>query len=316
MLPIVDRPLIEWVLGRLGRQGVDEAVLSLGYRPTAFVDAYPDGVCAGVKVSFAVDPEPLGTAGGIKHAAIEAGIDERFVAVNGDVLTDLDLSSLLGFHSLRDAEATISLHRVADPSRFGVVPTDDQGRVTAFVEKPPAGQAVTDLINGGTYVLEPSVLDRIPLGRPVSIERETFPEMVAEGTLYALSDNGVYWLDTGTPEQYLQAQLDVLDGLRGEPPRAVAAGAYVSAGAFVARSVVQRGARIENGASVVDSVVMAGVEVGRAAEVAMSVLAPGVLVGAGAVLTDVVLGDGVAVGAGERLAGVRIPDPSEGEEPE
>jgi mannose-1-phosphate guanylyltransferase len=309
MLPIVDRPLIEWVLGRLGRQGVDEAILSLGYRPDAFVDAYPDSVCAGVKVSFAVDPEPLGTAGGIRYAATEAGIDERFVAVNGDVLTDLDLASLLGFHELRGAEATISLHRVADPSRFGVVPTDGQGRVTAFVEKPQPGEASTDLINGGTYVLEPSVLGRIPTDGAVSIERETFPELVAAGTLFALADNGVYWLDTGTPAQYLQAQLDVLDGLRGDAPRAVAAGAHISPGAFVARSVVQRGARIENGASVVDSVVMADVHVQRGAEVATSVLSPRVVVGAGAVLTEVVLGDGVVVAERERLARVRIPDP-------
>src|SRR5690349_21331540 len=188
--------MLEWVVAGLAAHGVDEAVLSVGYRPDAFREAYPDGCCAGVTLRYAVEPEPLDTGGAIRFAAIEAGVDERFLVVNGDVLTDLDVSSLIAFHAEQGAEATLALHKVDDPSRYGVVPTDSEGRVVAFVEKPPPGEAPTDLINAGTYVMEPSVIDRIPGGRRVSIERETFPAMVADGRLFARDDGGVYWLDT------------------------------------------------------------------------------------------------------------------------
>ena len=124
MLPIVNRPMIEHVVGHLVDHGVDDVVLSLGYRPDGFRDAYPDGRCAGASLHYAVEPEPLDTAGAIRFAALDAGIDERFVVVNGDVLTDLDVTAFVAFHVARAAEATIALHRVDDPSRFGVVPTD------------------------------------------------------------------------------------------------------------------------------------------------------------------------------------------------
>lgn len=138
MLPIVEEPMIERVVGHLADHGMGDAVLSLGYRPDAFIDAYPDGTIAGVRLTYAVEPSPLDTAGAIRFAAAHAGIDETFVVVNGDVLTDSDLSGLVAFHRERGAEATISLTPVEDPSAFGVVPTDDQGRVEAFIEKPPA----------------------------------------------------------------------------------------------------------------------------------------------------------------------------------
>ena len=146
-------------------------------------------------------------------------MDETFVVVNGDVLTDLDLSALIEFHRARNAEGTIALHPVADPSAFGVVPTDEEGRVTAFVEKPPRDEAPTNEINAGTYVLEPSVLARIPDGGRVSIERETFPAMVRDGRLFALADEG-YWLDTGTPAAFLEANFDYVSGRRGITRRA------------------------------------------------------------------------------------------------
>ncbi len=138
MLPIVGVPMIERVLGHLAAHGVDEAVLSLGYLPDAFMEAYPDGRAVGVRLTYAVEPEPLDTAGAVRFAAKYAGIAETFVVVNGDVLTDLDLTSLVAFHRQRGAEGTIALHPVSDPSAFGVVPTDEEGRVMAFVEKPPA----------------------------------------------------------------------------------------------------------------------------------------------------------------------------------
>ena len=191
MLPIVGVPMIERVLGHLASHGIDEAVLSLGYLPDAFMEAYPDGHAAGVRLTYAVEPEPLDTAGAVRFAATFAGVDETFVVVNGDVLTDLDLTALVAFHRDRGAEGTIALHPVADPSAFGVVPTDREGRVTAFVEKPPRDEAPTNEINAGTYVLEPSVLAPIPEAGRVSIERETFPAMVRDGGLFALVRRGL-----------------------------------------------------------------------------------------------------------------------------
>jgi UTP-glucose-1-phosphate uridylyltransferase len=184
MLTVGQDLMIEVVLGHLGRHGVTEAVLALGYKPDAFRAAFPDGTCAGMQLRYAVESEPLDTAGAIRFAATEAGFDrgdEPLVVVNGDVLTTLDVRDLVAFHRSRGAEGTIHLIPVEDPSAFGVVPTDDDGRVLAFIEKPPRDEAPTNLINAGTYVLEPSVLDRIDAGRPVSIERETFPGMVADG---------------------------------------------------------------------------------------------------------------------------------------
>jgi len=303
MLPILHKPMIEHVLAHLAHHGITEAVLSMGYRPDAFADAYPDGRCAGVELHYAIEPEPLDTAGAIRFAALDAGIDERFLVVNGDVLTDLDLGALIRFHDVHGGEGTIALHRVDDPSAFGVVPTDDDGRVLAFVEKPAREEAPTDLINAGTYVLEAPVLERIADGRKVSIEREVFPAMVADGVLYAMAGR-TYWIDTGTPAKYLQSQLDLLDGLRGEPAQGIHPGAHISAEAKVVRSVVGDGATVDAGAHVRDAVLMAGAHVGANAVIERAVLGRRASVGAGARVDDLaVLGDGAVVAANLRVSG-------------
>ncbi len=310
MLPILHRPMIEHVVDHLARYGIEEAVLSMGYRPDAFTEAWPDGLCRGVKLHYAVEPEPLDTAGAIRFAARDAGIAERFLVVNGDVLTDLDIAELISFHDARGAEGTIALHRVVDPSAFGVVPTDDAGRVLAFVEKPPAGEAPTDLINAGTYVLEVAALDRIPDGRKVSIERETFPAMVQDKALFALAAEA-YWIDAGTPTQYLRAQIDLLDGLRGAHPEGISASACVSPDATVERSVVGSGAVIGSAAVVRSSIVMPGAFVGEGATLTEAIIGANARVEAGAILDGfTVLGDGVQTEAGERLHGVRRPQDS------
>jgi len=308
MLPVVDRPMIERVVGTLASHGVTEAVLSLGYRPDAFVEAYPDGRCAGIELHYVVEPEPLDTAGAVRFAARSAGIDETFVVVNGDVLTDLDLSALWKLHHERGGEGTIALTPVDDPSRYGVVPTDDEGRVEAFVEKPPPGTAPTNWINAGTYVLEPSVIDRIPDGRKVSIERETFPAMVEDGSLFAVPSDA-YWVDAGTPATYLQAQLDLVDGVRGTPERAISAEALVADAAVVEHSVVMAHAVVEPGAVVRDSVLLVGARVAAGAHVHGSVVGAGAVVGPDADLRDLsVIGDFVHVPAGSVLHGARLPD--------
>ena len=309
MLPVVDRPMIEHVVAHLAEHGVDDAVLSLGYRPDAFLEAYPDGRCAGVSLHYAVEPEPLDTAGAIRFAALDAGIDDTFVVLNGDVLTDFDLGKLLSRHAEAAAEGTIHLTPVEDPSRYGVVPTDEDGRVQAFIEKPPRESAPSNWINAGTYVLEPSVIARIPDGRKVSIERETFPAMVADGSLFAVESDD-YWIDAGTPAAYLQAQLDLVDGHRAAGPcDGVSPGAVVEAGATVTHSVVMAGAVVEEGAIVVDTVLLPGARVASGGEVTGSVIGPGALVEEGAVVTNLsVLGDGAVVEAGELLDGEHRPE--------
>ena len=303
MLPIAHQPMIEHVLEHLAGHGIDDAVLSMGYRPDAFANAYPEGRCAGVKLHYAIEPEPLDTAGAIRFAALDAGIDERFVVVNGDVLTDLDLGKLVRFHEEHGGEGTIALHQVEDPSAFGVVPTDDDGRVLEFVEKPDRHEAPTDLINAGTYVLEPSVLDRIADGRKVSIEREVFPAMVADGVLFAMSGD-TYWIDTGTPAKYLASQLDLLDGLRGAPVDGIHPSAEVGPRASIRRSILGAGVRVDEGATVRDSVLLPGSIVGPGATVERSVLGRGARVGEGArVDTLAVLGDRSVVGPGLRVSG-------------
>jgi mannose-1-phosphate guanylyltransferase len=311
MLPIVDRPMLEWVVGHLGAHGVDDVVLSLGYRPDAFRAAYPDGTCAGVDLHYAVEPEPLDTAGAIGFAARHAGVAEPFIVVNGDVMTDLDVGALVAHHHRRGAEATIHLIPVEDPSRYGVVSTDDDTRVRAFVEKPPAAEAPSRWINAGTYVLEPSVLDRIPADRRVSVERDTFPGMVDDRSLFAF-ESDVYWVDAGTPASYLDANLDLARGRRTHRPPAVSDDARVAAGAQVDDAVVMAGAQVGSGASVTGSVVMSGAAIGADAVVDRSVVGWSAAVGERARVTDLsVLGQDAQVAADEELVAVRRPDPAD-----
>jgi mannose-1-phosphate guanylyltransferase len=302
--------MIERVVASLGATGVTEAVLALGYRPDAFIDAYPDGVCAGVRLSYAVEPEPLDTAGAISFAARHFGIDDTFIVVNGDVLTDLDVAALFARHRAMGAEGTVALTPVDDPSRYGVVPTEADGRVLGFIEKPPRDEAPTNWINAGTYVLEPSVLDRIATDRKVSVERETFPAMVADRTLYAMQSD-VYWVDAGTPATYLQVQLDLLSGRRGVPEAGAHADARIHPAATVERSVIGAGTVVEAGAVVVDSVVMAGARIGAGAHLHESIVADGSVIGAGAKLTGLtVIGAGQHIEPGAVHIGERIPEDS------
>ena len=307
MLPVVDRPMIERVVAGLGEVGVTDAILSLGYRPDAFFDAYPDDTIDGVKLHYAVEPEPLDTAGAIRFAAIDAGVDSRFIVVNGDVLTDLDIGRLWATHAEHGAEGTIALTPVEDPSRYGVVPLHADGRVEAFIEKPPPGEAPSNWINAGTYVLEPSVIDRIAAGRRVSIEREIFPAMVTDSVLFGLQSDA-YWVDAGTPEAYLRCQLDLVDGVRGKEV-ALDPTADIDDHAVIDHTVVMAGARIAAGAEVRDSVLLPGAVIEADATVDGSIIGPGAIIGARASLSELsVVGHDVRIDAGATLVGARVPD--------
>ena len=301
MLPVGHVPIIERLVDNLSKGGVTDVTLALGFKPEPFVEAFPDGTCNGVMLHYAVEPQPLDTAGAIRFAAEFSAIDETFVVANGDVLTDLDVGSLVDFHRRHSAEATIHLIGVDDPSAFGVVATDEHGLVVRFVEKPAPGTEPSNLINGGTYVLEPSVLGRIPAGRKVSIEREVFPDVVAAGRLYAMATDD-YWIDAGSPSLYLQANLDLIDGKRHDHSCAgVQPGADVDATATVSGSLVDDGATVAAHARVTGSVVLAGAVVGRRAVVANSVVMG--RIGQDASVTDVVLGRDGRVDAGEVVSG-------------
>ncbi|MDQ4133151.1 MAG: NDP-sugar synthase, partial [Actinomycetota bacterium] len=339
VLPIIEIPMIERVLTSLADHGVTEAVLSLGYRHDSFLSLFPDNAACGVSLGLAIEPEPMGTAGAVRFAARAAGIDECCLVVNGDVLTDLDLNQLIDFHQARGAEGTIALGPVDDPANFGQVSTDEEGRVVAFIEKPGVGGASAApaaqgaLVNAGTYVLEPSAIDRIPEGRAVSIEREVFPAMAADGTLFALGSDA-YWADTGTPAQYLQVQFDLLSGRRPGPPvpgavcdegqvwtlgssviegdvggpAFVGQAAFIEQGAQVERSVISSGGRVHEGARVSDSVLAPGAVVRRGAVVERSLVGERAVIGEKAILTDLsIVGIDAEVPPGAVLDNARVP---------
>jgi NDP-sugar pyrophosphorylase family protein len=298
LLPIANEPHLERQLAWLAQHGVDEVVLSMGYLPDAFHahfghDHSGQDVFGDVRLRYAVEDEPLGTAGAIRFAA--DGITERFVVCNGDILTGLDLAAMVRFHDERGAEATISLTEVEDPSAFGVVPTEEDGGVIAFVEKPAPGKAPSNWINAGTYIVEPSFLDRIPPRLMVSVEREIFPRMLARpGRLFGYRSDD-YWLDIGTPEKYLQAHDDALDGRLGTPP---ATGAdEIESGVWVQGDVT-----IDASATIVPPVLIGtGARIDGGARVHRSVLGAGAIVEAGAELDRAVLHDGARVSHGGRV---------------
>lgn len=280
ILPVGGIPMLSRKMAHLAAHGVTEAVLSLGYKPDPFIEAFPDNEVNGVRLYYAIEPEPLDTAGALKFAAERAGFldgsdDSPIIGVNGDVLTDLDLSSQVRFHRENRAEATIALTRVEDPSAFGVVPTDEEGRVIAFVEKPPRDEAPTDWINAGAYVLETGFFRRIPEGK-VSLERAVFPLLVADRTLYAVH-SPAYWIDAGIPSTYLQANLDVATRESGG-------------------SIIHPTARVAAGAVVRNSVIGADAVIGDTSIVDQSVIDDGVVVGVGVTITDSMVGLRARVG--------------------
>lgn len=301
LLPIANRPHLHHVFDLLSRHGVSEIVLLTSYLADTFEASIVEAEGRGMTVSVAHEEEPLGTAGALKNAEHLIG-DQAFLAFNGDILTDLDLGALVGWHRARGAEATIWLTPVDDPSAFGVVRTDPRGAVEAFVEKPDPGSAPTNLVNAGVYVFEPSILERIPAATVYSAERELFPGLVEEGARLFATHLDAYWKDIGTPRKYLTANLDALRGLY--PTDAVkrpGEDAVVSG----------EDAAIARDAEVALACIGAGARVGSGARVERTVLLPGAVVGAGAGVTDSVLGAGARVPPGIRVEGVTVGDGEE-----
>jgi mannose-1-phosphate guanylyltransferase len=300
-LPLVDRPFLAYMIEWLAAHGVGEIVLACGFLPDVLREALADEEGrVGATIHYVAEPQPLGTAGAIRFAADELGdrLETPFLALNGDVLTDLDLTALLRVHEAWRARATLGLYRVEDSAAYGLVRSGPDGEVLEFLEK--TGDQVPGEVNAGAYVLERGVLDLIPPGENVSIERDVFPRMVGSG-LYGLRLEG-YWMDIGTPERYLQASWDILEGTVETQVEPTAPGMFVAADAAVAtdatvgpRAVVSPLCRIDAGAEVRESVLLEGCVVGEGARVSGSILGSGVEVPPGATVEGALAGEGESV---------------------
>jgi mannose-1-phosphate guanylyltransferase len=320
VVPLVDRPLIGYMLEWLRGHGVDEVIMSLGFLATGVRNVLGDGSDYGVSLRFVEEPEPRGTAGALKYA--EEFLHERFLMLNGDVLTDLDLTAQIAQHEATGATGTLALVPVPDPSSYGLVRLREDKSVEEFLEKPAPGTVLdTNLISAGAYVLERSVLDLIEPDRMVSIEREVWPRLVGEG-LYGFDDQDAYWLDIGTPQRYLEATFDILGhkvqtGRNGASDSHHGAGTQISASADVGSLVVLgEGVSVGDGTIVERCVVLEGTRIGAGCVLRDCIVGPGAHIGDRTQVIDgAMLGEGVTVGTDNVIArgarlfpGVEVPD--------
>ena len=307
VVPLVDRPFISFMLEWLKAHGIDDVIMSCGFLATSVRNVLGDGSGLGIRLRFVEEPDPRGTAGALKFA--ESLLDERFLMLNGDVLTDIDLTAQVAQHEATGATATLALVPVADPTNYGLVHVNEDRSVRDFLEKPSPDAIDTNLISAGAYVLERSILELVPPGRNVSIEREVWPQLVGNG-LYAFPSES-YWLDIGTPDRYLQGTFDIIEGnvktavgaRLGENWLAIDASAEV-AGRVIPPAVLERGVQIASGAHVGSLVVLgADVTVGAGATIERSVVLDGTTIGAGCTLRDCIVAGGCRIGANTQITG-------------
>jgi mannose-1-phosphate guanylyltransferase len=313
LLPVGGVPFLLHQIAKLARSGADTVVLATSYRAEEFEPTFGDGSAWGVRLHYVTETELLGTAGALRNVTdlLTGGPDEPVVVLNGDVLSGHDIAAQVARHRETRADVTLHLVEVPDPRAYGCVPTDGADRVLAFLEKSP--DPVSRQINAGCYVFRRAVLDTIPPGRPVSVERETFPGLLANGAFLLGHRESAYWIDVGTPAALVRASSDLVRGIATSPAyphppseRMLAADADVC-GSARGGSVVMSGARVAAGAVVEGSVLMPGVRVGRDAVIVDSVLGPDSSVGDRSQVRDAVLGQGARVGDDcELLAGARL----------
>ncbi len=340
LLPVGNMPFLSHVFGHLHRHGIDDIILAVQYLPDRFREFYGDGSAYGVHLTVADEPEPMGTAGAVKNVEQYLDPHETFLVFNGDILTDLNISDMVRFHKASGAALTISLTPVEDTSSYGVVEMDASGRISRFIEKPRREDAPSNLINAGTYILEPEALAMMPVAQHYMFEFGLFPALLEHGRpMYGYNPpTAAYWMDIGKPERYLDANYDLLAGkvaglawrpagvARGEGVWADE-GCDISSGANLEGAVVLgKRCRIEYGAKIVGPVVMGDdCTIGETAYISDAVLWDGVSVGAGATLArcaigerasigvrawvegGAVVGDHATIGAGNKLAnGLRV----------
>ncbi|MTE19306.1 NTP transferase domain-containing protein [Streptomyces sp. TRM43335] len=318
MVPAAGVPFLTHQLARARAAGVEHVVLATSYLAEVFEPHFGDGSELGLHLEYVTEGEPLGTGGAIRNVAsrLHSAPDDPVLVFNGDILTGLDIRALIDTHTSFGADVSLHLTRVTDPRAFGLVPTDADGRVTAFLEKPQTPEEiVTDQINAGAYVFTRSVIDTIPTGRPVSVERETFPGLLADGAHLQGMVDSTYWLDLGTPQAFVRGSADLvlgrapspaLPGRRGE--RLVLAGAEVASDAkLTGGTSVGAGAVVGAGARVHGSTLLDGSVVGPGSVVRDSLVGTGARIGARTVLDGAVIGDGAVVGEDNELrGGIRV----------
>jgi mannose-1-phosphate guanylyltransferase len=330
VVPLANRPFISFMIDWLRRHGVDDVVLSCGFLAQGVRQVLGEGESLGVRIRYVEEPTPLGTGGALRYAG--ELLDERFFMLNGDVLSDIDLSAQLARHERTGARATLALYPVEDPSAYGLVRLKPDDSIAEFLEKPSPEEIDSDLINAGAYILERSILEEMaPPGTNISIERDVFPKLVGRG-LYGFAADG-YWLDIGTPDRFLQGTFDILEGnvetnlgaelgqgrrvladgaqVQGRlvAPALVGPGSTIARGAIVGgRVTLGRDVVIEAGAHIEGSVVLDGARIGPGTHVSSSIIGPGAVVGDHCHLEGgVVLGENVTLGARNHLkAGARV----------
>jgi mannose-1-phosphate guanylyltransferase len=318
MLPAAGVPFLTHQLARARAAGVEHVVLATSYLAEVFEPYFGDGASLGLELEYVTETDPLGTGGAIRNVAgrLRSGSQDPVLIFNGDILTGLDIKGLVATHRSSGADVSLHLTRVSDPRAYGLVPTDGTGRVTAFLEKPQTPEEiVTDQINAGAYVFRRSVIDAIPTGRPVSVERETFPGLLAEGAHLQGMVDSAYWLDLGTPQAFVRGSADLVLGRAPSPAvpegcgeRLVLPTARVATDAkLTGGTVVGAGAVIGEGARITGSTVLDDAVVEPGAVIADSMVGRAATVGARTVLTGAVVGDGAHVGADNELRdGVRV----------
>ncbi|MGV2920352.1 sugar phosphate nucleotidyltransferase [Streptomyces alfalfae] len=318
MVPAAGVPFLTHQLARARAAGVEHIVLATSYLAEVFEPHFGDGSELGLHIEYVTETEPLGTGGAIRNVAsrLRSGPDEPVLIFNGDILTGLDIRALVGAHETSGADVSLHLTRVADPRAYGLVPTDPTGRVTAFLEKPQTPEEiVTDQINAGAYVFRRSVIDMIPAGRPVSVERETFPDLLSSGAHLQGMVDSTYWLDLGTPQAFVRGSADLVLGRAPSPAvpgrhgeHLVLPGASVAADAkLTGGTVIGADALIGEGVRIAGSTVLAGAVVEPGAVITDSLIGAGARIGTRSVLSGAVIGDAAAVGADNELReGVRV----------
>jgi mannose-1-phosphate guanylyltransferase len=320
MLPTAGVPFLTHLLARIREAGIKHVVLGTSFKAEVFEEHFADGSDLGLEIEYVTETEPLGTGGGIRNVLPRLRA-ENIMVFNGDVLGGTDLGDVLDTHVRTEADVTLHLVRVGDPRAFGCVPTDADGRVTAFLEKtqdPP-----TDQINAGCYVFRREIIESIPEGRPVSVEREVFPALLTEGKRVFGHVDAAYWRDMGTPEDFVRGSADLVRGIAPSPalpaPRGeslVHPGASVAPGALlIGGTVVGRGAEIGAGARLDGAVIFDGARVEAGAVIERTIVGFGARIGPRALIRDGVIGDGADIGArcellrGARVwPGIKIPD--------
>jgi mannose-1-phosphate guanylyltransferase len=316
IITLADRPFLVHMLEWLRGHGVDDVILSCGFLPTQIEELLGDGSDLGISLRYAVEPEPRGTAGALKFC--EELLDDRFLMLNGDVLTDVDISAQIAQHEASDAQGTLGLVPVDDPSAYGLVVLNEDNSVKGFLEKPEPDQlgGIDEyLISAGIYVLERPVTDLIEPDVKVSIERIIWPQLVEAGSLYGFAARGNYWMDIGTPGRYLQGTFDILDATVDTDvqmtapsgavtaPSLVGEGAVIEDGAHVGPyAVIGPGAHVATGATVARAVILDDARIGPGCTVENAVVAErAVLAEDVDVSGEAIIGEDAKVGAGQRI---------------